>query len=54
MTPAVMQLDRAENISSQEKVEKIQQATQDVIYNKDLPRDTISCTAIHEEMSFFP
>lgn len=54
MTPAVMQLDRAENISSQEKVEKIQQATQDVIHNKDLPRDTISCTAIHEEMSFFP
>lgn len=49
-------VDRAENMSSQEKIKKIikiQQTTQDVIYNKDLPRDTISCTAIHEEMSFF-
>lgn len=40
-------------MSSWEKVEKIRQTTQDVIYNKDLPRDTISRTAIHEEMSFF-
>lgn len=42
-------------MSSQEKVKKIPQTTQDVIYNKDLPRDNISCTVIHEEMSiFFP
>lgn len=40
-------------MSSQEKVKKIPQTTQDVIYNKDLPRDNISCTVIHEEMSIF-
>ena len=48
-----LQWAQAENVIPGEGTKKIQQTTQDVIYNKDLPRDTISCTAIHEEMSFF-